>query len=220
MVNEHNGKIADMKSLLNAIIFTQVLLSAILIFPVTIASADDTQSNGPEQVVRAFQETLIQAMQKGDELGYQGRFELLAPAIDHSHDIDSIIRSALGANWNTLNKEQQQNITEAFRKLSIATYAERFNHHEGERFEIIEQRPLPRDQILVRSKFIQNDSNPINFDYVLRNGSEGWRIINILVDGVSDLALKRAEYNAILKRDGFPALLDMLEQKILQAEKN
>jgi phospholipid transport system substrate-binding protein len=215
-----NGKIVDMRSLLEFRIISYAFTTAILLLFSVVVSAKDFQSASPEGVIHALQETFIHAMQKGDELGYRGRLELLTPVIDRSHDIDTIIRSALGANWSTLNEDQQQSITETFRKLSIATYAERFNRYNGERFEIIEQRSLPRDQILVRSKFIQADSNPINFDYVLRQGKEGWRIINILVDGVSDLALKRAEYNAILKRDGFPALIAMLEQKILQAEQN
>lgn len=209
-----------MKFLLEFRIVHHAFTTAILLLFSVVTGAKDFQSDTPEHVIHVLQETFIQAMQKGDELGYRGRLELLTPVINRSHDIDTIIRSALGANWNTLNEDQQQRITETFRRLSIATYAERFNHYNGERFEIIEQRPLPRDQILVRSKFIQVDNNPINFDYVLRQGKEGWQIINIIVDGVSDLALKRAEYNAVLKRDGFPALIAMLEQKILQAEQN
>lgn len=210
-----------MRSLLEFKIIKYAFITLILLPLAAVVSAQDFQSGTPEYVIHGLQESFIQAMQKGDKLGYHRRLELLTPVITRSHDIDTIIRSILGANWNKLDEEQQQKITETFRKLSIATYAERFNHYEGQRFEIIEQRSLPRDQVLVRSKFIQADSNPINFDYVLRQSKEeGWRIINILVDGVSDLALKRAEYNAVLKRDGFPALIAMLEQKILQAEQN
>lgn len=210
-----------MRSLLEFKIIKYAFITLILLPLTAVVSAQNFQSGTPEYVIHGLQESFIQAMQKGDKLGYHGRLELLTPVITRSHDIDTIIRSILGANWNKLDEEQQQKITETFRKLSIATYAERFNHYEGQRFEIIEQRSLPRDQVLVRSKFIQADSNPINFDYVLRQSKEeGWRIINILVDGVSDLALKRAEYNAVLKRDGFPALIAMLEQKILQAEQN
>ncbi|WP_304056115.1 HpnM family protein [Nitrosomonas communis] len=210
-----------MRSLLEFKIIKYAFITLILLPLTAVVSAQNFQSGTPEYVIHGLQESFIQAMQKGDKLGYHGRLELLTPVITRSHDIDTIIRSILGANWNKLDEEQQQKITETFRKLSIATYAERFNHYEGQRFEIIEQRSLPRDQVLVRSKFIQADSNPINFDYVLRQSKEeGWRIINILIDGVSDLALKRAEYNAVLKRDGFPALIAMLEQKILQAEQN
>lgn len=209
-----------MKSLLEFKSIKYVLITLILLPLATVTVAQDFQSDTPEHVIHGLQETFIQAMKKGDELGYRGRLELMTPIINRSHDMDTIIRSILGANWNKLDGEQQQKITETFRKLSIATYAERFNHYDGEHFEIIEQRSLPRDQILVRSKLIPADGNSINFDYVLHQSKEDWRIINILVDGVSDLALKRAEYNAILKRDGFQALIAMLEQKILQAEQN
>ncbi|MDV6344488.1 HpnM family protein [Nitrosomonas sp. Is37] len=209
-----------MRSLLEFRSIKYVLITLILLSLATVARAQDFQSDTPEHVIQGLQETFIQAMKKGDELGYRGRLELMTPAINRSHDMDTIIRSILGANWNKLDGKQQQKINETFRKLSIATYAERFNRYDRERFEIIEQRSLPRDQILVRSKLIQADGNSINFDYVLHQSKEGWLIINILVDGVSDLAMKRAEYNAILKRDGFEALIAMLEQKILQTEQN
>ncbi|SDZ05516.1 ABC transporter substrate-binding protein [Nitrosomonas sp. Nm33] len=209
-----------MRSLLEFRSIKYVLITLILLSLATVARAQDFQSDTPEHVIQGLQETFIQTMKKGDELGYRGRLELMTPAINRSHDMDTIIRSILGANWNKLDGKQQQKISETFRKLSIATYAERFNRYDRERFEIIEQRLLPRDQILVRSKLIQADGNSINFDYVLHQSKEGWLIINILVDGVSDLAMKRAEYNAILKRDGFEALIAMLEQKILQTEQN
>jgi phospholipid transport system substrate-binding protein len=54
----------------------------------------------------------------------------------------------------------------------------------------------------------------------LRETKDGWRIINIMANGVSDLALKRVEYRSILERDGFPALIDMLKKKIAAAEKS
>ena len=57
-------------------------------------------------------------------------------------------------------------------------------------------------------------------DYILGQGKEGWRIINVLADGVSDLALKRVEYRSILSKKGFPVLIDMLKKKIALAEKN
>jgi phospholipid transport system substrate-binding protein len=43
-------------------------------------------------------------------------------------------------------------------------------------------------------------------------------IINILFDGVSDLAIKRSEYRSIMQRDGFQSLIDMLQVKIAEAE--
>jgi len=79
---------------------------------------------------------------------------------------------------------------------------------------------MPRDQVMVRSKLVQSTGEPVRFDYILRQGKNGWRIVNILADGVSDLALKRVEYRAILQRDGFPKLIEMLKNKIAKAEQD
>lgn len=187
---------------------------------ITELRAEQSENNDPEQVISTLQEALVQAMQRGQEIGYAGRLELLTPVIERSHDIRAIIRSVLGTHWAGLSSQQQQTITQTFQKHSIATYADQFNQYDGERFKIIEQRPLPRERVLVRSQLIQSDNSPINFDYVLHQVDKHWRIINIVVDGVSDLALKRAEYNAILQKEGISALIDTLEQKIAEIEQN
>jgi phospholipid transport system substrate-binding protein len=208
-----------MKSL-NIINKMLCLLMITTLVIITELRAEQSENNDPEQVISTLQEALVQAMQRGQEIGYAGRLELLTPVIERSHDIRAIIRSVLGTHWAGLSSQQQQTITQTFQKHSIATYADQFNQYDGERFKIIEQRPLPRERVLVRSQLIQSDNSPINFDYVLHQVDKHWRIINIVVDGVSDLALKRAEYNAILQKEGISALIDTLEQKIAEIEQN
>lgn len=182
--------------------------------------AESLENEGAERVVVTLQNTLIQAMQQGQEIGYSGRLKLLTPVIEQTHDLAAIIRSVLGTHWAKLDSDQQQAITRVFQANSIATYADRFNQYDGEQFKIIEQTQLPRGRMLVRSQLIRSDGSPVNFDYVMHEAGGSWRIINIVVDGVSDLALKRAEYSAVLQKDGVTALIDMLEQKTSRIEQN
>ncbi|MDO8437647.1 MAG: HpnM family protein [Nitrosomonadaceae bacterium] len=193
---------------------------AVTLLVTSTSWAQNPEPGSPEQVVRRFHESLLEAMREGGRLGYRGRLELLAPAIDRSHDLDFIARITLGSHWTKLDPEQQRIFTDTFRQLSISSYAGWFKSHEGERFEFMEQQPMPREQVLVRSQLVQAKGEVVRFDYVLRQTKDGWRIINILADGVSDLALKRVEYRAVLERDGFPALIDMLKKKIVQSEQN
>jgi phospholipid transport system substrate-binding protein len=55
------------------------------------------------------------------------------------------------------------------------------------------------DQVMVR-QLVQPSGDINRFDYILRQGKDGWRIIIILADGVSDPALKRVEYRVILQQ--------------------
>lgn len=198
----------------------KLLVVAMLVMTTTGLQAELSKSDGAEQVVIILQDGLIQAMQQGQKIGYRDRLKLLAPIIQQTHDLAAIIRSVLGTHWIKLDADQQQAITQVFQENSIATYADRFNQYDGEQFKIVEQAQLPRGRILIRSQLIRTDGNPVNFDYVMNKSSESWRIINIVVDGVSDLALKRAEYNAVLQKNGIAALIDMLEQKTAYIEQS
>jgi len=193
---------------------------AVLLLVTSMSWAQKLEPGDPGQVVQRFHESLLEAMREGSRLGYRGRLKQLAPAVERSHDLDFIARTSLGSHWTRLDPEQQRIFTDTFKQLSISSYAEWFKSHEGERFEFVEQQPMPREQILVRSQLVQAKGEVVRFDYVLRQTKDGWRIINILADGVSDLALKRVEYRAILERDGFPALVDMLKKKIASAEQS
>ncbi|WMJ08435.1 ABC transporter substrate-binding protein [Nitrosomonas sp. sh817] len=197
-------------------------LMLVMLLPISAAlSAAESETRNPEQVIQYLQSSLLHVMQDGEKLGYDGRYKYLEPVIDQSHDVDLIIKTILGATyWSQLDATQQNLMVETFRQLSIATYAGRFTHHEGEQFRIIEQRDLPRDQVLVRSQLTQSDGGTVNFDYVLHQDQGHWRITNILFDGVSDLAIKRGEYRAILQRSGFQALIDMLKEKITSTRLN
>lgn len=193
------------------------LIGAVLIMA-SGARAETPDTREPEQVVSHLHDALVKAMREGEKLGYRGRFDLLAPVVDQTHDLDFIARTTLGANWAQLDAEQQRTFSDIFRKLSIGTYAGWFKSYEGERFEFLERQSMPRDQVMIRSRLVQPSGETVRFDYILRQGKDGWRIINILADGVSDLALKRVEYRAILQRDGFPKLIDMLKKKITLTE--
>ena len=54
----------------------------------------------------------------------------------------------------------------------------------------------------------------VKFDYMMKKKDEGWQIINIIADGVSDLALKRSDYTSVLNREGFDALIAKINEKI------
>ncbi|PXW90741.1 phospholipid transport system substrate-binding protein [Nitrosomonas sp. Nm84] len=187
----------------------------------TVFSESDSVSENPEQVIQNLQSALLQVMRESEQLGYEGRFKFLEPVIEQSHDLELIIKTILGATyWSQLDKDQKNLVIDTFRQLSIATYAGRFNQYEGEQFEVIEQRTLPHEQTLVRSQLTKSDGGTVNFDYVLQQTEGRWRIVNILFDGVSDLAIKRGEYRAIMQRDGFQALIELLKEKISLARQN
>jgi len=190
-----------------------VLVMAALAGPgVALVRAAEPEAS-PTQVIETLNTALLAVMKAGPELGPQGRFDRLAPTIVATHDLDFIARFALGSYWDGLTEEQRRRYLAAFHDISIATYASRFNAFDGEQFQVLSQDPLPGGDVQVRSLLTTGDGDEVAFEYRLRRRDGPWRIINIVADGVSDLALKRSEYTGVMRREGIAGLLARMEDK-------
>jgi phospholipid transport system substrate-binding protein len=189
------------------------LIVLVIHIAVPCVSAGD---RGATEVVGKLHTTLLAAMKDGDKIGYQGRFDQLAPVIKSSFDMPFISRTAVGKYWETFNSYQRSRFVDAFTQLSIATYAANFDSYSGEHFKTISEKEVGGGRILVQSQLIKSDGGQVQLDYLLHRTGSQWRIINIIAEGVSDLALKRADYSAFLKDKGFEALLKKINEKISQ----
>lgn len=166
-------------------------------------------------VVTELQESIMTIMKEGRDLGYTGRYQSISLTVEKTHDLDTIARLVVGRHWKGLDTNQQSTFVETFRNLSISTYAGRFKDYGGERFNVLSETSLKRgNRKLVTSRFVKSGGETITFSYVLHQVHDQWKIINVSVNGVSDLALKRAEYGGILRKDGFPTLIERLKSQI------
>lgn len=184
------------------------------LFATANAFSQDEAGATAKQVVEKFQAELIAVMKNGKQLGYAGRYEKLNKPVSNSHDLTKIARIVVGKEWEKLSEEQQQQLVDIFIKLSIASYAHNFNDYSGESFVFDSEEETARGGVVIHSRLIIPDDKPVKFDYMLKEKGNSWRIINIIANGVSDLALKRSEYTTILQRDGFDALIAKINEKI------
>lgn len=180
-----------------------------------VAWAEVDETVAASQVVQNFQAELLKVMQEGDKLSFEQRFEQLKPVVLKSHDLAKITRIVVSKEWKKLTIEQKKELIRKFSTLSIASYAHYFNSYSGQSFtvESAEQLKSP-GQVYVRTLLVLPDDKDVTMDYLLKKTGDDWRIINIITNGVSDLALKRSEYVAVLQKSGFDVLLAELSVKI------
>lgn len=184
------------------------------LFATTNAFAQTESGATAKQVVDKFQTELIAVMKNGKQLGYAGRYDKLYEPVLNSHDLTKIARIVVGKEWEKLSEAQQQKLVDIFIRLSVASYAHNFKDYSGESFVFDSEEETTRGGVVVHSHLIIPDDKPVKFDYMLKEKGNSWRIINIIANGVSDLALKRSEYTTILQREGFDALIAKINEKI------
>ncbi len=198
-------------------ILKNVKLMVVFVFCLFAAagvSAQEEAGATAKQVVEKFQSELIAVMKEGKQLGYAGRYDKLYEPISNSHDLTKIARIVVGKEWEKLSETQQQKLTDIFVRLSVASYAHNFKDYSGESFVFDSEEETARGGVVVHSHLLIPNDKAVKFDYMLKEKGNSWRIINIIANGVSDLALKRSEYTTILQREGFDALIAKINEKI------
>jgi phospholipid transport system substrate-binding protein len=169
----------------------------------------------PMRVVNRLHEALLGVLKQAEVLGYKGRLDRLAPALDDAFDMDFMAEKSLGREWTVLSEEQKKRWCATFKELTRANYAARFNRYSGQTFEMLAEEPAARETVLVRTKVVDPADESVSINYRLHETEAGWEIIDVYLKGtVSELALRRSDYTSVLKRDGFEALISAVHRKI------
>ena len=167
-----------------------------------------------KMVVEGLNTALLTVMKDAERLGYQGRYAKLAGVIESTYDLEYIARFSVGKkNWEAIDDNGRKKFVDVFSEYCIAAYSSRFDGYTGEGFRVTGAQPAKRGRIQVNSVLEIPGEETVDFVYLLQPGEEKPRIVNIIVGGVSDLALKRAEFKTIIANEGFAALLQYLEMK-------
>ena len=192
-----------------------ILASALLIASgAVVAQADDADKLTATEVVEGLHAELLQSMKNAKELGYAGRFQQLKPVIERSFAIPMLAKSTVRGYWDKFTPTQQEQFIANFRHLTIDTYAQLFDGFDGESFEILEEKEIARGNRQVNAQLVKADGEKISLVYVLTPDANSWQVVNVVAQGVSDLALKRSQYVGVLKKQGVDAFLTRFNDQI------
>ena len=194
------------------------ILAGLLLADAVLA-ADKT---APVQVVEKLHDGMIDVMRTASSASFETRAERLGALLDASFDLDFMARKSLGKSFDALSAEDQKSWIALFRRFMVANYAGRVTTYSGQSFATLGEDPAAQDTVLVRTRLIDPGGENMDLGYRLRHTSGTWKIIDVYLKGtVSELALRRSDFTAILDRDGFAALVRSVEAKIsdLQAGK-
>jgi phospholipid transport system substrate-binding protein len=190
------------------------VLASVLFGAAARAEPAPGSESGAVAVVEGLHAALIDAMRSSAEPDVVARIGRLAPVVETAFDFETIGRVILGGTWRALEPAQRSLFVDTFGQLSTATYAARFKGYKGESFVTLSAESQKQQYRLVKTTLTKSDGGQVALNYLVRPTADGWRIVNVIADGVSDLSLKRADYGTLVKTKGFDALLEKLASQI------
>jgi phospholipid transport system substrate-binding protein len=123
--------------------------------------------------IRAFYDSLLDVMRRAKALGVHGRYDTLAPVIRATFDLAAMTLISVGPRWNSIPPEQQTALIDGFTRMTIATYASRFDGYSGERFEVDPAVETRKTGSVVHTRLVQSNGEPIAINYLMRRSAAG-----------------------------------------------
>ena len=191
--------------------------SYVLLLALSLSSAVGFAQEAATKVVDRLHSELLAVMKAGSSLSFKDREARLAPVLEEVFDFDAIAKIVTGKHWGSLAEEKRSQFRETFKRLSVATYADNFAGFSGETFST-DSMEDKRGAQLVKTTITDSEGHKTPLHYLLVKHGDAWRVVNVVADGVSDLNLKRAEYDSIIASQGIDALVAKLEAKVASYE--
>ncbi len=133
--------------------------------------------------------------------------------LQDSFDMKTIGRFALGRYWRTATPEQRKEYQALFEKMVINVYSARFSEYKGQKFEARSFRAEGENDTLVTSFIVPSSGPEIQVDWRVRYKNGSYKIVDVMVEGVSMSVTQRSDFSAVIQRGGgnIQVLLDHLK---------
>ncbi|MGA8005411.1 MAG: ABC transporter substrate-binding protein [Burkholderiales bacterium] len=172
---------------------------------------------GPDALVRQITDDVMNAILQDKALQAGDKEKALALAeqkiLPHI-DFRAMTQLALGRNWSKATPEQQEQVVNGFRSMLIRTYSNAIGAYKGQKMEVKPTRMDPGDtDVTVRNSYLSPGRPAVEVDYRMEKTPAGWKIYDIVFDGVSLVATYRSEFAQQVRAGGIEGLIARLDQK-------
>jgi phospholipid transport system substrate-binding protein len=187
----------------------KAMMAGMVAAAVLAAASPAAAASGPAEVVGDFNTALLATMQSAKGTTLAERTAKLTPLVKATHDLSGMTRLVAGPAWATTGTADRDALLAAFTRHSAVTYAINFSRFNGEKFTVDPKVAMRGADALVHGAIVARDgTTQVNYRLheVPASDGGGWRIIDVFADGVSQIAVQRAEYASTIKAGGAAAL--------------
>lgn len=118
----------------------------------------------------------------------------------------------LGRHWKRATPDQQAAYLDLFQRYVVELYTGRFTGYSGERFEVVNQRSLGAGVSLVNSRIVPANGPALNVGFRVEQVGGAPAIVDVMVEGISLILTKRAEFDSVARREGIGSLINRLRR--------
>ncbi len=177
------------------------LLVTMFIIATPFSNAHATDTDKAQKFVQAMGNNAVSFL--GDSsLGATQKKQKFKKLLNNDFDMDKIGRFALGRNWKTASANEKKEYLKLFNDMIVEVYSSRFGDYKGEAFTVDSARAAGSKDALVTSYIVPKNGSKVKVDWRVRATGNKYKVIDVLVEGVSMSLTQRSEFASIIQRGG------------------
>ena len=198
-----------------------LLFCLILMMPLSgFADSAGQAATQPDQIVRQTVTGVLEQLKKNKsqyEADHNKLFAMVDERILPYFDFKKMSQLVLGLNWRRATDEQREKFVSEFKQLLVRTYAIALLNYTNQTLEYLPYTGEPTDKVVsVKVNVKMGGGSPDVPVYTqFYNGKNGWKVIDISIEGISLVTNYRNVYNDTINKEG----LDKLIQSIADSNK-
>jgi phospholipid transport system substrate-binding protein len=191
-------------------------LAALLLAGLLAAAPAAAQT--PAQIVEGLANQVI-AILKNASLDAQEKRTQIENIAYGAIDFTTLTKLVLARNYGKFSPEQRSTFEQEFKQHLSMTYGRNIDNYKNEKVQILGERQESHGDVTVQSKILRGGgSADVVVDYRLRQRGGQWKIIDVIIEGVSLVANFRSQFQDIVSNGGPPRLLALLKEKNASGE--
>ena len=192
----------------------KMILVASIYFALGVAHAEVT---APDDLIKNTVHEVIGIIKQDKDIqaGDQKKINALVDAKVLPHfDFARMTQLAVGKYWRTATPEQKQALIAEFRNMLVRTYTKVFTVYRDQTVEVKPFRMAPGDtEVTVKTIISKPGSQVIQVDYEMKIATDGWKVFDISIEGVSMVMSYRGTFASEIQESGIDGLIKTLSDK-------
>ncbi|MBY0398811.1 ABC transporter substrate-binding protein [Myxococcota bacterium] len=128
-------------------------------------------------------------------------------------DFTTMSKLVLARNWRKLTTDQRTTFVREFKRHLSHTYGTRLDRYDQERVDVYAAQVEQRDDVTVKTRIVGGQFDGAEVSYRLRKQADKWRIIDVVIEGVSLVSNYRSQFQEVLNTGTIDDLLAKLRDK-------
>lgn len=190
------------------------IVAVVFAFAPAVAVAEDDEAlvAAPRQIIDDAASQIVAVLARTEEPAEQRVSEIEEIAYE-IFDFTTMSKLVLARNWRKLDKPKRAEFVREFKTHLSRTYGTRLERFNDVDVEVYGSQVEVRNDVSVKTRVVGGQFGGAELSYRLRNRKDTWKIIDVVIEGVSLVSNYRTQFASVLNGGTIDDLITKLKDK-------